>query len=577
MPASVVPVDVFNVIPDKQKHGWQDANCEDLEANVSVLEDAWGCARIRGVLAQIDLRFHGDRLAEDAFAESLEPDVLKSGFWVSLAGAVLIPCALIPVVVCESKSTQNPLQIQNWDIRSSLFLIWTSTFMITASYCVTSCLRMWKNWFRNWNWELYFLMVAMYYIVSLSLANFWHMPFLAGSHPSKVWQHDAHGSEVFVLLAIDGLLTAVAMYVPVRTCMLWILPLVGVGSHFIVLVLADSMLPNDRNLRIGVLLLLAFFSQHCAVRDETRRRQNWQALALVSKTEKMVKQTEEVVKEQTIQIQDNSALVRGLQDVIGCLCEFLLFLTDDLRIQSAEKAHKAFFEQDIEGFHFTDFLQESDIGRFESFIKLVASDDNRKQACLPVTVKRASTTSICHLLVVDTGTTREPRYLMGVRVEREDMHTPVMSQEFFPTQEPLASASEAADEAQQLGLVRPVGVGAQAISSWGSSAANDTDISFSTYPKGDISPSPHSTPISTMALALIRLMPRWNVRRDSHSCCQFHTVVCALPSVLQYLERQECDPLWSNIGPGQCEACWSMCLEDCQKCTVCSDENPELQ
>eukprot|EP00930_Biecheleria_cincta_P071177 TRINITY_DN5869_c0_g2_i1.p1 TRINITY_DN5869_c0_g2~~TRINITY_DN5869_c0_g2_i1.p1 ORF type:complete len:603 (+),score=61.16 TRINITY_DN5869_c0_g2_i1:37-1845(+) len=598
METSVVPIDAPHQHPKQIIHGWKDEGPREASEGDNDTEDAQDRRRFKSVLnmlARLDLRFREEKLSENGFKQSLEPEILKYGALIAFAGALLVPCTLIPVLVREAQSTRNPLDFQNWDVRFTLSLIWCLTFTTAVSFCLASCLRMRYNWFQNWNWELYFMIVATSYVVSLSLANFWHMPFLAGTHPSDVWQHDVRGTEVFILLAIDGLLTAVAMYVPIRSCVLWILPCCGVGSYLVMLLALDVVMPNDRHLTVGALALLAFFSMHGAFQNDKRRRENWKALCRVM-------ETEEVVMEQTHYIADASALVRGLTDVATALCDFLLHLSTDLKITSSQKTHSAFFEADIEGVNFVDLLGKDDAERFQHFIELVT--DAHVPACLPVTVNRAAASTVCHLLVVDTGK-REPRYLMGIRVEREDFRSAVLGEDQFgdvsisqavnaqdvsmqdisrmsldipgdfefSASRPIGLPHSLDTDVRTLGLVPAATLGGALVGSWTSSAAMDSDISFSTYPKRDPPPPPSCTPVQTRARSLQKLIPRWQIPRNPESCCHFHTVVRSLPAVVDYMESLTCEPLWSTIGNSQCSQCKSMVQDRWHKCVVCGNVN----
>eukprot|EP00931_Biecheleriopsis_adriatica_P061463 TRINITY_DN36959_c0_g1_i1.p1 TRINITY_DN36959_c0_g1~~TRINITY_DN36959_c0_g1_i1.p1 ORF type:complete len:604 (+),score=64.71 TRINITY_DN36959_c0_g1_i1:100-1911(+) len=581
-PEAVVPADVIGKPEDKPPpiQGWQaDQNGSTDSAGLSL------CQRMRRSYRRLDLRFYR-RDDEQAFKESLEPEILKHGCLVSLAGVAIIPLALVPVFVRETSSTRNPLKYGTGDVREILFWIWMLVLVTNLAYCVMSFLRMWKGWFSKVNWELFFMAVVTFYILSLSLVNFWHFPLMLGYEPSTVWQHDARGTEVFILLAIDGTFTAVAMYVPVRSCVMWILPFVGVGCYVCMLTIIDSVFPNDKHLTIGAFLLLSFFSQHGAFQDEQRRRENFEAYQHILRTE-------EVVVEQHHKIEDTFALVAGLRGVATSLCDFLLDLSSDLKISHAEKMHAAFFEREsIEGIRFTELLNVDDTLRFEKLVSLVSKQ--HVPACLPVTVGRLQTICECHLLLVDTGR-REPRFLLGIRLEREDIRSLKV--------EPFNSAGTAsvdmsnvvsishnfdadgsrflgpADDSSympdalpdSLGLVPAVNVSSRVPqNSWvNEMISQDPDISFTTYPKQSPPPPPGVTSVKARALSLKKLMPRWNIARDADCCCQFHTVVMSVLPVLEYLREEPCDPLWSPVGPAQCPRCKCMCSDFGQRCAVC--------
>lgn len=510
-------------------------------------------------LKVLDLRSSNPN-EEALYKQSLEGEVLHYGFAVSLACAIAIPCAIGPVYAREESRIDDPFSFRSPDVRSWFLIIWCLTFLAVASFTFTSALRIYNRLFMRWNWELYFTSVATLLSLSLSLVNYWHLPLLSGHDPLTIWEHDPRGAEVYVLLALDCILTATAMYVPVRACVMWILPVVGIGSYVFILAFVATVYPNDRLLTIGALLVLTFLAQHGAIRNEIARREKFQVLI-------RVQEAEEAVQEQNSQIAATSALVNGLRNVADSLCDLLIELTSDLEVSGAERMHNAWFEQEMEGRKFTDVLEERDKSRFMAFLKLVTK--NSIPACLPVTIRRRENTSECHLLLVDTGR-HEPRYLLGIRVEAD--HARSVRPSYYRSLEPIEHAPQIEEF---LGLVPAVeNIGSRGLNSDNLKRmiCEDSDFSFTTYPKNMPPPPPLFTPIKARALSLRKLMPRWNIPRDPDSCCQLHTIIRSLSDVAEFLEDSACDPLFSTLE-SQCPRCKCMCTEGWQKCVVCGAQN----
>ncbi|CAE8591135.1 unnamed protein product, partial [Polarella glacialis] len=271
----------------------------------------------------------------------------------------------------------------------------------------------------------------------------------------------------------------------------------------------------------------------------------------------------------TDELDATSALAKGLRSVANSLCDVLVKLTSDMKVWGAESGHNAFFEQDMEGRKFTDILEERDITRFNALLNLVSKD--HVPACLPVTIRRSQTTSECHLLLVDTGR-REPRYLLGIRVESDQAHSMMLPADNY------SEVIQSSGMVDYLGLVPSVTRIGQGNNSYNHQMMmQDADFSFTTYPKNAPPPPPQFTPIKARALSVRKLMPRWNLLRDPEACCMFHTNARSLGAVIDHLLTAPCDPLWSTLSGGQCHRCKCMCTEAWQRCVVCGLPNPEFE
>merc|ERR1719464_2096615 len=90
--------------------------------------------------------------------------------------------------------------------------------------------------------------------------------------------------ETRLTLRIDVVLTAVALYVPIRSCLLWVLP-----AWALALYVASSRIgtPGDRS-PLGNLInltMLCIFSYSGAYRQERQRRERWLAVRCVQQQE----------------------------------------------------------------------------------------------------------------------------------------------------------------------------------------------------------------------------------------------------------------------------------------------------
>ncbi|CAE8600405.1 unnamed protein product, partial [Polarella glacialis] len=225
----------------------------------TLLEKLSSCCNAR---ENCDLRFETE--TEAAYVSSLQRGVLVNGLPIILMLLVSIPGALLPVIWRETHREDIPLLSSPFDIRHGVILFWIFNFVVLFNYAILNVLSITHCWFRSWKWEYIFLMTVTYHAVSLAFGNFWHMPLLAGLNPVDVWEHDPRGTDVFILLAMDGLMTAVAMYVPVRSCVLWILMLTASVSYVLLTLALESVFPADIHLTISAIVGLTALAYHGA-------------------------------------------------------------------------------------------------------------------------------------------------------------------------------------------------------------------------------------------------------------------------------------------------------------------------
>eukprot|EP00435_Cladocopium_sp_Y103_P051392 s2722_g15.t4 len=318
---------------------------------------------------------------------------------------------------------------------------------------------------------------------------------------------------------------------------------VAVVPFFVNTIVFQSVF-TDTHMILFALLGLSGFAYHGALRREKTHRQKWTF-------EHMVEEAEEVMREQDNTIQETTAQVKGLRVVAEALCDVIVKLDSKKCVYGANTRQDAFFETKLEGRCFEDFLSEQDRSRFS---KLMSSIQVGFPACMPVTIQKEHLTAEVHLLAVDTGLTREPRYLIGMRIEAE--HFTAVEEEVGKVQ-----SVESARGSSSLGMARlskPVKVDFE-----------DDDISCKTYPRLAATNVPLATPARSRALCIKKLLPRWQVPRNMNSCCQYHTAVDSVVEALELLATTSCEPLFQTFGGGQCRRCLCMCNREQRRCAVC--------
>mmetsp|Transcript_56925 Transcript_56925/g.133536 ORF Transcript_56925/g.133536 Transcript_56925/m.133536 type:complete len:560 (-) Transcript_56925:65-1744(-) len=487
----------------------------------------------QGILHLLDLRF-ADAEQEKFYKDSLRHDVLQGtllSFGSFIAGVI---AAILPAIAREAARTDNPLG-QGFDVRMAVIVTWSLNLIMLSSFFLIGLGAFFKGWFSWLNWESVFVTVASFFNLSLAMANFWHMPQLVGQDPKSVWSHDVSGSDMFVLLAMDGIMTLVAMYVPIRSCVLWLPFLCGVLPYLLNTIVFYSVF-EDTHMMVLAVLGLGTMAYHGALRREVTHRQKWMA-------ENRVVAAEVSMRKKDFTIEETTAQVKGLRGVAEALCDVILKLGSDLRVHGADLQHDAFFEQRVEGTLFDDLLAEPDRGRFR---QMLTASKTGVPLCLPATIQKNQITCEVHLLVVDTGERREPRFLVGIRVETEQ-YSGLDSSEAARLQ--VADGLKNRNEKQD----------------W----EEDSVGSFHTQARMAEKVPPPPTPVRSRALCIKKLLPRWNIPRDANSCCQYHTVVNSIVDAVELLSRTKCEPLWASFGSGQCTRCQCMYNREQKRCVVC--------
>lgn len=519
----------FDVVP-VMRNSW----AENRENSVRSVR------RPQSLLRELDLRFHPDQ--ERKYKQGLQENLVVGGLACigSATGATLF--AVVPTFVREVAREEKAFGT-TFDARAWVFLVWALNLLLMLSYILLSTIRLCRGRLQSWNWEAFFVVVVSIFLFSMVFANFWHLPFIVGEDPVGLWVHDARGSDIFMLLAIDGILTMVAMYVPVRSSVLWI-PFVCAVVPFFVNTLVFQSVFTDTHMILFALLGLSGFAYHGALRREKTHRQKWTF-------EHMVEEAEEVMREQDNKIQETTAQVKGLRVVAEALCDVIVKLDSKKCVDGANPRQDAFFETKLEGRCFEDFLSEQDRSRFS---KLMSSIQVGFPACMPVTIRKKHLTSEVHLLAVDTGITREPRYLIGMRIEAE--HFTAVEEEVGRVHSGESAAVRSSSGMPWVS--KPVKVDFE-----------DDDISCKTYPRLATTNVPLTTPARSRALCIKKLLPRWQVPRNMNSCCQYHTAVDSVVEALELLATTSCEPLFQTFGGGQCRRCLCMCNREQRRCAVC--------
>merc|ERR1740129_975503 len=132
----------------------------------------------------------------------------------------------------------------------------------------------------------------------LTIGNRWTLPVFFGTHPDKVWVGDARSASRSTALVLDMAITAVCLYLPIRSYMLPIMLVSGIVTYIVMLLIAPTPFDYYTHVRsTAALLVLAIFAYQGARRNEKMVRQKWLA--------------DRTVENQRTQIQQQHAQVQG--------------------------------------------------------------------------------------------------------------------------------------------------------------------------------------------------------------------------------------------------------------------------
>jgi hypothetical protein len=125
--------------------------------------------------------------------------------------------------------------------------------------------------------------------------NRWYGPLLLGEHPDNFWdcnqcsdddQTDARATYMVSPLYINVILSAACLFIPIRTCVLWLVPSFAVVSYSILNVSFPKPFPGVgswSSIALGGLAIMSFLG---AYRNEQMARKEWRASQRVLQQEK---------------------------------------------------------------------------------------------------------------------------------------------------------------------------------------------------------------------------------------------------------------------------------------------------
>lgn len=585
-------------------------------------------------IQQLDLRF-ADAASEAAFKGSIEVELIRftllggtaSFIFAAFHGAlhILHPSATADGVVADTvDSAGMPDALLLWQ-----GLLWV---VVPVAFCALLALRLWCGRLRRWSWEPIVVGMLMYAAVVIVMGQTYYLTLLRGQNPEVVWgERVACGVEAWTLLGLNLVTSIASLLLPVRTALLWAVPAAGLAAYLAAkLALDHGAAAADRELYLKVAATVGLFylAWRGAYRNEQHLRARWRALEDVERSSRNMAEQYQVhareIDKKDAELAATRELARSLNTVAEILSDSIIVQLDaELRMCETEAMHRVFFERDVQGVAFSDFLEPTDEVRFARCV--VQSAESPMPACLPVTLRRRSANSRVHLLLLDRGPERDgqlqARYLLGIRVDENEPacsrsssrssaqfllgaaaaallpsatartdapfgELPGVPQLSDTHSEDAEWLPPSAPERERSSLTELQNLLPEALDfRRGSSRALDRHLSLSEqlpsikeHSEPEAPPLPplvaplRPTGLRSRVLTFKMILPRWHKDVQPEACCPFHAAVESGNDVIAYLLTQHCDPRWVPL-PVQCPACACM-NNDVPRCIVCSSDLP---
>eukprot|EP00811_Abedinium_folium_P003244 NODE_12983_length_1192_cov_10.107981.p1 GENE.NODE_12983_length_1192_cov_10.107981~~NODE_12983_length_1192_cov_10.107981.p1 ORF type:complete len:310 (-),score=61.63 NODE_12983_length_1192_cov_10.107981:261-1103(-) len=226
---------------------------------------------INATSTRLDLRFpnKGD---EEAFRSSLEEQLLSSGFLYSAIASVIMGAYTLWNF---SREVGSSFVWSASDPQLCCFAALGSGALVTCGLATLLWFRIHRDYHVSWNYEALIAGAFLYYVLVLGFFGPTHGPILLGSDPIPSSRHARHrgGTEMltFEMLSIDLVISCLAVRVPLRTCVGWIVPVFGGGAYVLLLIFVTRLDLTTTSMLV-LLLFLVFFTMHT---HESDKRYSW--------------------------------------------------------------------------------------------------------------------------------------------------------------------------------------------------------------------------------------------------------------------------------------------------------------
>ena len=334
------------------------------------------------VVGRLDLRFL-DCETESAFKASLEPQLLRT---IAIGFA-------IGFVVTVFKSPESPREPPPIVYAQQIFAL-----LIHGVMGILVTLRYFRGWLQTWDWERVAVVSIAVLLVTLPFAYEWYAARLQGQHLEGQYFGCTDSK---TLLVIDLIMTAACLFVPLRACVLWMVPVCAIGTFMVMVLALGSPVPADIPGHLTFICGVSFFAYHGACRHERSARERWLALQQVRESQEKTSQA--------------SAFATAMGEVAKALCDAVVQLQDNMRVLVPDRMLDSLCGLPMRDRPFTDIVHSDDQERFATLLQQASASGI--PSATPMTLMRSPNVPVeVQLLVVDVNC-NELRYLVGVRVE----------------------------------------------------------------------------------------------------------------------------------------------------------------
>eukprot|EP00746_Dinoflagellata_sp_MGD_P145994 gnl/MRDRNA2_/MRDRNA2_78540_c0_seq1.p1 gnl/MRDRNA2_/MRDRNA2_78540_c0~~gnl/MRDRNA2_/MRDRNA2_78540_c0_seq1.p1 ORF type:complete len:541 (-),score=64.83 gnl/MRDRNA2_/MRDRNA2_78540_c0_seq1:596-2161(-) len=449
---------------------------------------------------------------------------------------------------------------QTKPIAVSLYLQMLRLFVILSSFLL---LVIWRRTQKDFLVvEMLSTIASVVMILTVNFSNYYRVAGFFGENPYSVWQRD-HFSDTQLHLVLAAITTGVHSFVPIRSCVSWLVPVCGISSFICSTAIGGT--PEQRPGRQVVMLaLVSFCSWYGSRRNEVWSRKQWG----------MLYQSRDTVNEQGKELSSLEDRIQGMTALMNVQCQAVFAAGAQLQVVGNNERLEELLGP-MQGRELEDMLSNTGNSR-ERYKMIVAplldacnQEENARVVLVPpVTFQTATDTFDAEVIVADTGSwhgsgQEKWRYLVGLKKNEYGVECSSL-----PT-----------DLADVFNLDNSIPQMANLITS---------DAGHATR-KGIFPDWAQQMPMEEQKVALLALMSR--LPCDRQSCCLWHSSMFQLMSGLRELDGErsgQCLSLWFPSFAWQCEACFSLHddvdagagrSDELTQCEVCGrfSEDPNLR
>eukprot|EP00931_Biecheleriopsis_adriatica_P020653 TRINITY_DN13732_c0_g1_i1.p1 TRINITY_DN13732_c0_g1~~TRINITY_DN13732_c0_g1_i1.p1 ORF type:complete len:637 (-),score=91.88 TRINITY_DN13732_c0_g1_i1:112-2022(-) len=508
----------------------------------------WQRRWISEIWRKMDIRFEEEGI-EAEYQKHIRDDIVLGSSMFYATGTVGTILELVRLFIQKGGVNKQRFNLTHADGRVVTIAAAAFVALMLLAFAVAGILYMKKRIFADHNWERWTLAVATAVVVIWSFCNTWQGPTLWGDDPKQVWEHDTYGDETVHVLALQALMACTAMYIPIRSCLLWVLAL-AMCLHPVMRIFTGCPFPDNLSTVSAAQFSLTFFSFHSAYRNEVHRRETFLAAREVQALKVVIK--------------DSSEVESTMVDMVETLCDVFAKLTSELRVIGKHPKLDRLLERDMSGRQLTDILNEGDEFRLLEMLERT----KQSPVLAPMTLQKKQTGTIeVHIVLARLECAHGLQYLLGIRLDSETMQNNHASNHEYgvlagSSAEPALHVEEklhaaATGSAQPTGRLNSV------------SEDNDED---NHEDNEQLPEAPDFTCEGGMDKSLRFLLRRWHVPRDVKNpkrYCAWHDAASQLSRAAKRLKASPCNPLWASFSGWPCSRCLCIRPNKIVFCAVC--------